>query len=1738
MSLNKQQLEAVNQANFPDNNSKFITPELLREFNTDMIDAIQLTGSYATTGSNTFVGNQTITGNLSVSGVISASVLYVQTETASVIYSSGSNQLGDELTDIQTLSGSVKIQGQLLINGVPLTSGSTTNTGSLVTTASFNAYTQSTNLRLNSLETNSASVNVSISNLNGTTASLNTSVTALNQFTQSQAALNGTFATTGSNTFTGNQIIDRASKLYTNGIYWTDVTAGFNNLEIINQGGGNLDFASLNGGRMRVVNTPLVLTGSALSSNSDISTSANVYGANLTASAIPAGTISSSAQITSLGFVSSSVTASSLITASFSGNTLTFTKGDASTFGVVIPDVSGSTINTGSFATTGSNTFTGNNTFNDNVYITASRELFFGNQSSIRRDLNGTTVFDTYGGYQKRNFTSGEVYLWQQANALLTIENQAGNEIHISGSATKIQDVDFIPFSASVNSRLTGFATTGSNSFNGNQTISGSLTISSSASNDLRVEGRILITGSTTFTPQLRIEGNDGGFTIIGRGGNNINTTQVNGVLDAFGQIYANTSSVAGMYMGVYDDPNFNTDVEVAIIVSNSGSTFNDWDNGSTFSYVPFMTLTPNTGNNPIPIMTRGLGISGSLYVSGNIYANNLTGSTINTGSFATTGSNQFYGDQTINGGALRATAIYGPTLGSGTGSPIKFTSTTIMDTEVPGQPANLIVSGAVNVSSSFTASLQEGYVWVGNSSGRTVTVPTSSFGGGGSTNTGSLMVTGSIAGNILTFTKGDASTFNLIIPSASGSVFDTGSFATTGSNTFYGNQTIASGSFTMPNGFNISAPSGQITNLAASNTIQFITEGAAGPGGTNDIKFINRVSGSKIIFENTQGGQGNTIEFTAGAVSFDIGARSGSTGKVTFGSNTTSIEALSTQILAQRLVLSGPLTASLQQGYAWVGGAGDVSTLVATSSFGSGGTGFATTGSNTFTGDQTLIDNTGNFFTISDASGSMMLVAKGSTSASLHLSASSAGIGNIIFKTNSNTADTIISGSSNLFVNATAPTTGFKRYVGGSGNIMLNASNVPQISGSMAFSPTMNNNYFGGNSTTLIMRGPVSSSTYTISGNSILGTVSLGSSAANHAQGLVSGVTMTANEIPGTLTVIANKSNLSSSLSFISNIFNGALALNVNSSSVVMTNNNINDGGFTLNNNFFSGSAGVGSVTIAGNNIGGAANTITIQGTQPAGTNNTIFVNANTILGGQNTLFVDPTNTTVSGTNAYHSANRNIIGGNNLIVSASSFGTDFNSLGSAYFGRYNANDGIRNKTSDVVFAVGTGNSTTRKTGFLIDSGSNSFFEGSVNVSGSLLLNGTPITSISTGSFATTGSNTFVGNQLVNNGALQVASYNETTPQFYGPVVFQGVGTASVAYDQFVNAGNFDSLHIESNLNAGTIFQDYNGSSVNTWLSIPTNTGNNPAPIMPRGLNVTGGGNVATTGSNVFTGENQFNNQIRYVGGSDNLATTQLINSQTLLTKNVSISSGNNSGSFQQLSMSTGSGGNTSFQMQATLSGSTADLSIFNLAGATSARILADDIVIAKSIGFPNIPANNVTIASTNLDLNGGVEVSGSLTIQSGSSFFANGNKQFNVGAFQSNVTQSGSANVSQSMNFEVTDISSGVSIASNSRITLANSGTYNIQFSAQVLADTGADDVYIWLKKNGTNVSASAGKVTLANNEELIAAWNYVVDAAASDYFEIVWQSTNGDAVLLSETATGNIPSIPSIILTVTQVR
>lgn len=107
------------------------------------------------------------------------------------------------------------------------------------------------------------------------------------------------------------------------------------------------------------------------------------------------------------------------------------------------------------------------------------------------------------------------------------------------------------------------------------------------------------------------------------------------------------------------------------------------------------------------------------------------------------------------------------------------------------------------------------------------------------------------------------------------------------------------------------------------------------------------------------------------------------------------------------------------------------------------------------------------------------------------------------------------------------------------------------------------------------------------------------------------------------------------------------------------------------------------------------------------------------------------------------------------------------------------------------------------------------------------------------------------------------------------------------------------------------------------------------------------------------------------------------------------------------------------------------------------------------------------------------------------------------------------------------------------SKIYVANTGMYNIQFSAQLdKTGGGADTVYIWPRVNGQNLPNSATKVVIDGpNNEIVPAWNFFIDLKAGDYFELAWQSNDTAVVILAEPASGNIPGIPSIILTMSYV-
>jgi hypothetical protein len=79
------------------------------------------------------------------------------------------------------------------------------------------------------------------------------------------------------------------------------------------------------------------------------------------------------------------------------------------------------------------------------------------------------------------------------------------------------------------------------------------------------------------------------------------------------------------------------------------------------------------------------------------------------------------------------------------------------------------------------------------------------------------------------------------------------------------------------------------------------------------------------------------------------------------------------------------------------------------------------------------------------------------------------------------------------------------------------------------------------------------------------------------------------------------------------------------------------------------------------------------------------------------------------------------------------------------------------------------------------------------------------------------------------------------------------------------------------------------------------------------------------------------------------------------------------------------------------------------------------------------------------------------------------------------------------------------------------------------------ASAVYIWPRVNGVNVPDSATKIVIDGpNAEVVPAWNFLLVLNGGDYFELVWQSSDTGVVLLADTPSGNIPGIPSIIMTI----
>jgi len=163
-----------------------------------------------------------------------------------------------------------------------------------------------------------------------------------------------------------------------------------------------------------------------------------------------------------------------------------------------------------------------------------------------------------------------------------------------------------------------------------------------------------------------------------------------------------------------------------------------------------------------------------------------------------------------------------------------------------------------------------------------------------------------------------------------------------------------------------------------------------------------------------------------------------------------------------------------------------------------------------------------------------------------------------------------------------------------------------------------------------------------------------------------------------------------------------------------------------------------------------------------------------------------------------------------------------------------------------------------------------------------------------------------------------------------------------------------------------------------------------------------------------------------------------------------------------------------------------------------------------------------------------------------GSLFGPKGGKFMNNphGAFQSTVDQTAAViNTAYAMTLNTTDYANGVSVASNSRITVADAGIWNLQWSGQFEnTDSQDHDTRVWLKINGTVVTGSTGFFAVPSkhgsvNGHTLVGWNYFLSLNANDYVELWWETDSTMVSIQAYAAAGNYPSTASLIATMTFV-
>ena len=177
------------------------------------------------------------------------------------------------------------------------------------------------------------------------------------------------------------------------------------------------------------------------------------------------------------------------------------------------------------------------------------------------------------------------------------------------------------------------------------------------------------------------------------------------------------------------------------------------------------------------------------------------------------------------------------------------------------------------------------------------------------------------------------------------------------------------------------------------------------------------------------------------------------------------------------------------------------------------------------------------------------------------------------------------------------------------------------------------------------------------------------------------------------------------------------------------------------------------------------------------------------------------------------------------------------------------------------------------------------------------------------------------------------------------------------------------------------------------------------------------------------------------------------------------------------------------------------------------------------------------------------VDANGQLMERSWYRFFTNFYNYFvdlPYGSFYDTTVQTAAANTPTAITFNNAGDTLHTSISvPASRILFAADGITTVTFSIQFTNSSASlDDVYVWLRKNGTDVPYSASAVTVPGKHgsidgAIVMAVNFHENFNPGDYLELYWMTVLGTSSITTIPASVSParPASPGVVLTVSQV-